>query len=664
MSMDNLYNNLKVYEAEIKGQSSSSLNSQNVAFVSSENTSSTNEVVNTAHEVSTASSQGQASSSTYADDVMFSFFTNQSNSPQLDNKDLDCHMKGHFARECRAPRNQRNRNEDASRRIVRVETPANALVVQDGIGYQIGLESLEVRIVVHEKNEAVYEEDISFLKYDVQVKDISIKDLKNQLEEALKEKDDLRLKLEKFEESSKNLTKLINSQISAKDKAGLGYNSKINESEMVNSVFNSKESDVDGSPVNDRFKTGEGFHVVPPPYTGNYMPSRPNLSFAGLDDSVYKAKVSKTITIASKTSKDSLEKPKTVRPSAPIIEDWDTDSDNDSVFRPKPVQTKPKFTKINFVKSDENVKSVNKENTHRQEEYPRKSQSPRDNRRNWNGMMTQKLGNGFEFIKKACFLCGSFNHLIKYCDFHDKKIVEKPVLNNKGRVTGKREIRPLWKNAQRVNHQNKFTHPHPKRNFVLTAVVTKLRQVPINAAKQSPPRAATSIKTARPVNTVAPNKKVNNVTTAGSKAVVNAAVGNGVIHNILYRIKGFLKVDAPGISQEISPSLQIIKRLMVDLLHLQEVLKEVKLLEKKNNVLFTKTGCLVLSPDFKLLDESQVLLKVPRQNNMYSFDLKNVVPSGDLTCLFAKDIITPRVLGSITTSINSLLIFNIVRVCF
>ncbi|GKB10061.1 putative ribonuclease H-like domain-containing protein [Tanacetum coccineum] len=50
--------------------------------------------------------------------------------------------------------------------------------------------------------------------------------------------------------------------------------------------------------------------------------------------------------------------------------------------------------------------------------------------------------------------------------------------------------------------------------------------------------------------------------------------------------------------------------------------------DKKNNVLFTETECLVLSPDFKLLDESQVLLKVPRHDNMYSFDLKNVVPSG------------------------------------
>ncbi|GKA20608.1 hypothetical protein Tco_0700597 [Tanacetum coccineum] len=81
LSMDDLYNNLKVYEADIKGQSSSSSNSQNVAFVTSDNTSSTNEAVNTAHDVSAASSQGQAPSSTYVDDVMFSFFANQSNSP-------------------------------------------------------------------------------------------------------------------------------------------------------------------------------------------------------------------------------------------------------------------------------------------------------------------------------------------------------------------------------------------------------------------------------------------------------------------------------------------------------------------------------------------------------------------------------------------------------
>ncbi|GJY32882.1 ribonuclease H-like domain-containing protein [Tanacetum coccineum] len=172
----------------IKGKSSSSLNSQNVAFVSSKNSSSTNETVNTANSVSAASSKDQASTASYADDVMFSFFANQSNSPQLDYEDLEqidaddleemdlkwqlamltmrvkrlikktrrkidlndketvgfdrtkiecynCHRRGHFARECRALRNQGNRNRDAPRRNAPVDTSTtNALVVQDGIG--------------------------------------------------------------------------------------------------------------------------------------------------------------------------------------------------------------------------------------------------------------------------------------------------------------------------------------------------------------------------------------------------------------------------------------------------------------------------------------------------------------------------------------------------
>ncbi|GJW29698.1 ribonuclease H-like domain-containing protein [Tanacetum coccineum] len=192
LDIDDLYNNLKVLEADIKGSSGSSSNSHNVTFLSAEDTSSSNEV-NTANGVSTASghnSQGQASSSSYTDDLMFSFFSNQSNSPQLDDEDLEqinhddleemdlkwqvamfsmrvkrfykktgrklifngkepvgfdktnvecfnCHRMVHFARECRALRNQRNMNGDAgyrsrdnTRRTVPVET-SDALVVQD-----------------------------------------------------------------------------------------------------------------------------------------------------------------------------------------------------------------------------------------------------------------------------------------------------------------------------------------------------------------------------------------------------------------------------------------------------------------------------------------------------------------------------------------------------
>ncbi|GKD49763.1 hypothetical protein Tco_1278739 [Tanacetum coccineum] len=281
----------------IKGQSSS--NSQNVAFVSSENTSSTNEAVNIAHEVSIASSQGQASSLTYVDDVMFSFLANQSNSLQFDNEDLE-------------QIDTDDLEEIDLKWVVPMETPANALVVQDDIrGYDWSFQAEEGIT------------NFALMAYTSQGSSSSSSSSSSdsELEEALKEKDDLKLKLENFEESSKNLTNLINSQISAKDKAGLGYDSQINESEVVHSVFNSRESDVENSLVNDRFKIGEGFHAVPSPYIGKYMPSRPDLSFAGLDDSIYKTKVSETETSISKTSKDIVEKPKIVRPSAPIIED-------------------------------------------------------------------------------------------------------------------------------------------------------------------------------------------------------------------------------------------------------------------------------------------------------------------------------------------------------
>nr|GEZ30245.1 hypothetical protein [Tanacetum cinerariifolium] len=168
---------------------------------------------------------------------------------------------------------------------------------------------------------------------DTKVRVNSITELKNQLEESLKEKDDLKLKLEKFETSSRNLTNLINSQFSSIDKTGLGNYSQLNERDLNNKsdVFKSasdsivNESEEDNNKANDRHKAGEGYHAVPPPYTGNFMPSRTDLSFIG----------------TSKTGKESIEKPKNVRSSAPIIKDWESDSDDDYEIRASIEQIKP-----------------------------------------------------------------------------------------------------------------------------------------------------------------------------------------------------------------------------------------------------------------------------------------------------------------------------------
>ncbi|GKD91214.1 ribonuclease H-like domain-containing protein, partial [Tanacetum coccineum] len=169
VSMDDLYKNLKVYEPEVKGTSSSNTSTQNMAFVSSNNSGNTNEAVNTTHGVSAASTQGSVANSTTIDNlsdvVICAFFASQSNSPQLDNEDLqqlnpddleeidlrwqmailtmrarrflkntgrriningnefigfdkskvgcyNCHKREHFARECRALRNQDYKNKE------------------------------------------------------------------------------------------------------------------------------------------------------------------------------------------------------------------------------------------------------------------------------------------------------------------------------------------------------------------------------------------------------------------------------------------------------------------------------------------------------------------------------------------------------------------------
>ncbi|GJR49964.1 hypothetical protein Tco_1400485 [Tanacetum coccineum] len=280
---------------------------------------------------------------------------------------------------------------------------------------------------------------------------------------------------------------MINSQISSKDKTGLGYGDQLNEnnsssSELFNSVFDNLSSDGDDNQTKDMFKKDNGYHVVPPPLTGNYMPPFADLSFAGLDDSIYRsitnntsASVSQVETSITPLSNTSVEMPRveSVRPCGVIIKDWVSDDDED-IFQSNDSQTtvKPSFKKIKFTKArNEPVKSD------KQAVKPRMvTQSSKVDRKDWNGKMTQKLGLGFGFTKKACFVIGSHNHLIKDCDFHEKRMSKKYVLNDKGKETDHREVRPIWNNTQRINHQNKF---------VPTAVLTRSGRIPVSTAKHT-----------------------------------------------------------------------------------------------------------------------------------------------------------------------------------
>ncbi|GKC17374.1 hypothetical protein Tco_1014156, partial [Tanacetum coccineum] len=154
ISLDDLYNNLTIYELELAGSSSTNQNLQNVAFVSSNNTNnnnSTNEADKTAYGVSAAHTQcNPTSGDNLSDDMICAFLASQLNSPKLAREDLEqidpddleeidlqweMAMLTIRARRFIAPRNQENKGRENNKRPVTVETPTeNALVAKDGIG--------------------------------------------------------------------------------------------------------------------------------------------------------------------------------------------------------------------------------------------------------------------------------------------------------------------------------------------------------------------------------------------------------------------------------------------------------------------------------------------------------------------------------------------------
>nr|GEV58556.1 ribonuclease H-like domain-containing protein [Tanacetum cinerariifolium] len=262
---------------------------------------------------------------------------------------------------------------------------------------------------------------------------------------------------------------------------------------------NYRPSDVENSPVNDRFAKVEGMHTVPSLMTRNYMP--PKFDF-GIDESkfTYGPKQSQTSESDVKTNNldsyesnssveilESVPKPVESKPKAvsepkvwsdaPIIEEYESDNDDEYVFKASVEQEKPTFAFINTVK---HVK------THRQtvKDQDTCSRNPKIQKRDLTGLMSKRLGLGYGYTRKACFVCDSFSHLIRDCDFHEKRMAKQVELNKrKKKVTCQRNDKPVWNNVQRLNHQNKF---------VPATILTKTGRFLINRVLVTKPQTKTS----------------------------------------------------------------------------------------------------------------------------------------------------------------------------
>ncbi|GJR23687.1 hypothetical protein Tco_0972214 [Tanacetum coccineum] len=295
--------------------------------------------------------------------------------------------------------------------------------------YTQGLKKVEAQLVAHQQGQLWYEQKIKFMKIDLDDKTDVLTYHKKLLAKAQKEKDDLEVIVDKWNHSSKNLGKIVNYPMSASDKFGLGYGDYrysgilSYENEVLQSVFKGNKSDFENLPLHKRLGKTCEMQAVPPPMTGNYLPSGPDIE---IDDSQYTYGPEKTQPSESESQTTEL----------------DTCDSN--------ISTEPSEL------PRENVKN---QSTH--------SQKPKVN--------NKELGHGF--TERACFVCGSFSHLIRDCDYHVKlaKQVELNKQNmSKGNGTGERK--PTWNNVQRVNKQNQF---------VPLAVQTRTGNNPVNTAKAS-----------------------------------------------------------------------------------------------------------------------------------------------------------------------------------
>nr|GEU85564.1 hypothetical protein [Tanacetum cinerariifolium] len=579
-SLDDLFNSLKIYEAKVKSSSCASTSTQNIAFVSSQNTDSTNESVSIVASVSSVSAKVPAAAlpnvDTLSNAVIYTFFASQSNTPPLDNDDLkqiddddleemdlkwQMAMKGHFARKCRSPKDtRRNVSAKPQRRNVPVETStSNALVSQcDGVGsynwsfqaeeeptnyalmaftssssssfdnevascskaytkdyatlqsyydkltndlrkyqfnvisYKTGLESIEARLLVYQKNETIFEEDIKLLKLDVQLRDNALVVLRQKFEKAEQERDELQLKFFETDES------------------------------------------LPVSPKCNRYQSGDGYHDVPLPYTRTFMSPKPDLVFHDAPN------VNETVHTAfnvelSPTKPDKHLSP-THRPSAPLIEHWVSDSEDDSEAEPS--QNAPSFVQP----------------------------------------FAQPKSHGNSRNRKACFVSVLTKSKLVLLTAARPVTTVVPQLH----VTRPRSTKTIVTKPHSSPRRYINRRPSPKpSNFPLK--VTTIKATMFNAVK--------------------------GVQGKWDKGVIDSGCSRHMIGNMSY-LNDFEKINGGYVTFGGNP--------------------------KGGKISSKDTKCIVLSPGFKLPDENQVLLRIPRETNMYNVDLKNIVPSGDLTCLFAK----------------------------
>nr|GEX11683.1 putative ribonuclease H-like domain-containing protein [Tanacetum cinerariifolium] len=361
-----------------------------------------------------------------------------------------------------------------------------------------------------------------------------------------------------------------------------------------------------------RFLSVNGYHVVPPPYTGTLMPPKLDLVFTNASNDV-----------------------ETDHPA--FTDESETKTQNVPSFIHPTKQVKSPWHSVQHVETS--IPTANSKTA-----------------------IQKPTSNGKIRNRKACFVCKSLDHLIKDYDYHEKKMAQPTAKNHTQRGSHKHYARIPVSTAV-----PKFSVTRPRQ---AKTVVTKTNLPPKRYINRSPslkpsnfPPKVTAVK-ASMVNAaqgkwewkpkclildhVSRNTSASITLKRKDKRVIDSGCSRHMTGNTSY-LSNFEELNGGYVTFGRNPKGSKISgkgKIRTGKLDFDDVyfVKELKfnlfsvsqMYDKKNSVLFTDTECLIFSPKFKLPDENQVLLRVPRENNMYNVNLKNIVPSRDLTCLFVK----------------------------
>ncbi|GJV01625.1 hypothetical protein Tco_1335194 [Tanacetum coccineum] len=301
--------------------------------------------------------------------------------------------------------------------------------------YKNTLKTLEQQKAWYQSNQLAYEEKVKVLKRDLENTTNLLKYSESINNNVNLEKQELQTKLDntlarfaKWKESSKNLAKLVDSSMTVKTKLGLGYGDYIGEDEIyyptMPSIFDTTPEDVDGNSNPVRFVKEGAMNAVPPPITGTFMPTSIHSDF---DES--QMTYGKNSNDQSETdSNDFVSCASSDKSSEPKTNDFASCDSSDKSSSPKSVESSVFSPRVAESESN-NTPSVSSFKNDKHSSFG-------CNKNGLRHYVKNKVSGS-----KSCFVCGSFSHLIKDCDFYENKM---------GVYSLQRESRPMWNNVDNI----------------------------------------------------------------------------------------------------------------------------------------------------------------------------------------------------------------------